>query len=244
MKYPVAAALIAVVLVIIVGAALWMMVPGPAPGPDEDEAHASAVEDETEVEDEEGDLYGGATIAMRDEMAKQSLEANCLVCHEMRMITSQRLTPAQWKAEVDKMINWGAVASEGEQALIVDHLARTYPAEAERAPAEFIAMAAIESPEIVDPDEEPIEGDPAQGERLYKTLCAACHGPTAIGGDLGPSLANRAIIGHAAAYNEIVREGLRTRMPPFKTVLNDQQQRDILVWLRGLPHDAVAQAAQ
>ncbi len=130
----------------------------------------------------------------------------------------------------------GVEVARGEQAYRIH--------EAERAPAEFIAMAAIESPEIVDPDEEPDEGDPAQGERLYKTLCAACHGPTAIGGDLGPSLANRAIIGHAAAYNEIVREGLRTRMPPFKTVLNDQQQRDILVWLRGLPHDAVAQAAQ
>lgn len=240
MKYPVAAALTAVVLVVILGAALWMMVPGPAPAPDEDEAIAEAVE----TVEGDADLYGGATIAMRDEMAEQSLEANCLVCHEMRMITSQRLTPAQWKAEVDKMINWGAVASAGERELITDYLARRYPAEADRAPDEFITLAAVESPEIIDPDEEPIEGDPVEGERLYKSLCSACHGPTAIGGDLGPSLANRAIIGHAAAYNQIVRDGLRLRMPPFKTALNDQQQRDILVWLRGLSRDAVAQATQ
>jgi len=232
MKFPIAAALIAVVLFIIGLGAWWMMVPGPLPAPEENEPVAAV-----EAEDEE-------SIADRDVMAKQALEANCQVCHEMRMITTMRLTPAQWKAEVDKMVNWGAVASEGERELITEYLARHYPADAPRSPVELIALASVQSPELADRlDGETIEGDPAEGQRLYKTLCAACHGPTALGGDLGPRLANRAIIGHAAAYDEIVRKGLR-RMPPFETVLNAQQQRDILVWLRDIPRDVVAQTSR
>ena len=40
-------------------------------------------------------------------VAERQLEENCLICHEATMITRQRLTPVQWKAEVEKMILWG-----------------------------------------------------------------------------------------------------------------------------------------
>lgn len=234
MKYPLAAALIAVVLVIVGLSAWWMMVPDNLEAPVEPgEAEAVAVAGRDDERDgADGDLA-----------ARRAVELNCQVCHEMRMITGLRLTPAQWKAEVDKMVTWGAVVSDGDRALIVDYLARSYPADAPRPAPEFIALASVESPELPPADEEPIEGDAAAGEKLYMTLCSACHGPTARGGELGPSLANRAILGHAAAYNEIVQKGLR-RMPPFKDVLKPQQERDILVWLRGVPRDAVAAAIQ
>lgn len=232
MKFPIAAALIAVVLVIIGLGAWWMMVPGVEAPPDlqevEVEAEAAAPADQNDQAED---------VAHLDLMAKQALEYNCQVCHEMRMITGQRLTPAQWKAEVDKMVTWGAVVSDGDRQLIIDHLARTQPADAPPPEPEYVTLASVESPEIPHSNEAPIEGDAVEGGKLYATLCAACHGPTALGGDLGPSLANRAIIGDAAAYDHIVQKGLR-RMASFETVLNPQQQRDILVWLRGLPRDA------
>jgi len=231
MKFPIAAALIAVVLVLAGLGAWWMMVPEVEAPAEPREPEAVAVADRTEEED----------VAHRDLMAKKALEASCLVCHEMRMITGLRLTPAQWTAEVDKMVNWGAVVSEGDRRLIVDYLARTQPVDAPPPAPELIALASVESPELPPGEEDPIEGDAAEGEKLYMTLCSACHGPTGMGGELGPSLANRAIIGHTAAYNEIVQKGLR-RMPPFGETLKPQQQRDILVWLRGLPRDAVAAA--
>jgi len=228
MRPSLAIAIIAVLLLFVALSTWWMAAPQTPPAPREQGPIAAIKADD----DEE-------TIAKRDLMGKQAVERSCQVCHEMRMITSQRLTPAQWQAEVDKMVNWGAVLFDGERELVAEHLARHYPDTAPPSPVELIALASIESPEILDADEAPIEGDPAEGQRLYMTLCSVCHGPTAMGGDLGPSLANRAIIGHAAAYDQIVQNGLRG-MPPFETVLNSQQQRDILVWLRGIPHDVEA----
>ena len=39
----------------------------------------------------------------REASVRRSLEENCLICHTNDMIASQRLTPAQWKAEIEKM---------------------------------------------------------------------------------------------------------------------------------------------
>ena len=46
--------------------------------------------------------------AYEAKVAERQLEENCLICHEDTMITRQRLTPIQWKAEVEKMILWRA----------------------------------------------------------------------------------------------------------------------------------------
>ena len=53
----------------------------------------------------------------------RSLAQNyCLACHASDMIEQQRLTPAQWTAEVDKMQRWGAEISEGDKAALVSYL--------------------------------------------------------------------------------------------------------------------------
>jgi hypothetical protein len=58
-----------------------------------------------------GSLPDGAGL----EVVKES----CLSCHGGEPITQQRLSRAQWTAEVDKMIRWGAdVAADKKDAMI------------------------------------------------------------------------------------------------------------------------------
>jgi mono/diheme cytochrome c family protein len=60
-------------------------------------------------------------------------------------------------------------------------------------------------------------GDPAQGERLYGSACAGCHGATGQGGD-APALRNPVLLEHATDtyFAETVRRGRRgTAMPAF-----------------------------
>ncbi len=46
----------------------------------------------------------------------------CLVCHDAGVIEQQRLAPAQWERELDKMIRWGAQVSEQDRAGILQYL--------------------------------------------------------------------------------------------------------------------------
>jgi mono/diheme cytochrome c family protein len=51
----------------------------------------------------------------------------CLACHQDDVIRQQRLTRAQWDAELTKMIGWGARVNEQERALLLDYLATSFP---------------------------------------------------------------------------------------------------------------------
>ncbi len=83
------------------------------------------------------------------------------------------------------------------------------------------------------PDREPVPagGDLTHGSQLYAANCATCHGPTGLGGDLGPSLAGKAILNHPREYDQIVQQG-RHRMPGFQAVMKPKDQVDVLAWLR------------
>ncbi len=189
-------------------------------------APAASADDE-----DDGEAY------MREALAKQALTASCLVCPEEAMFASQRLTPAQWKSEVDKMISWGAVLPEADREPVESYLSKHFGAE-EPVPAPGrIALADVKTREVPgDPREGTADADVAKGGQLYLIVCASCHGPTAVGTELGPALANRAVLTHAEDYHKQVRDGLR-KMPAMNTVLNAEQQRDILGWLRALPYD-------
>jgi hypothetical protein len=64
--------------------------------------------------------------AYREAMVRRSIQENCLICHTEDMIAGQRLTAAQWKAEVDKMVTWGAPLPKEATAPLVDYLAKRY----------------------------------------------------------------------------------------------------------------------
>ena len=47
----------------------------------------------------------------------------CVICHEADVIVSQRLPRQGWTREVEKMIRWGAVASDAEKEILIDYFA-------------------------------------------------------------------------------------------------------------------------
>jgi mono/diheme cytochrome c family protein len=169
----------------------------------------------------------------REALTRRSLQENCLICHTEDMIAGQRLTPVQWKAEIEKMVNWGAPLPKDAETSLIDYLSRRY---SDRTAPPVPARAKLTeagSLEVPGPgrDANPVEGDLEHGARAYAANCATCHGPSALGGDLGPSLAGKAILAHPREYERILRQGLR-RMPGFQSVLTPRDQGDVLAWLR------------
>ena len=144
-------------------------------------------------------------------MVRRSLEENCLICHTDDIIAGQRLTSAQWKAEVDKMIGWGAPLPKEAVGPLVEYLAQRYSdREAPPVPSRS-RLKDVGSLEVPSERREPFPsaGDLARGERLHTANCATCHGPTALGGDLGPALVGKAILDHPREYDRIINQGQR-----------------------------------
>jgi sulfite oxidase len=50
------------------------------------------------------------------------LTAGCVVCHDDDVIRQQRLTRAQWDAELNKMIGWGAKVNDEDRGRLLDYL--------------------------------------------------------------------------------------------------------------------------
>jgi mono/diheme cytochrome c family protein len=170
--------------------------------------------------------------AARRVLAERAVRENCLICHSDEMVRTQRLSPKQWKAEVDKMVGWGApVPAEMRQA-VTDYLTAEYPADApapklDRAPLrEFSVPGPLEAPS------KPAGVDLARGATLYSRNCANCHGADGQGAELGPNLVEKPVLLADAAYAEVVRQG-RGRMPGFAPLLDAGAEADILGWLRG-----------
>lgn len=163
-------------------------------------------------------------------LAERTWRDNCLMCHTAEMVSRQRLTAAQWTAEVDKMIGWGAPVPPEDRERLIAFLAAEFPLDKPQEPLdrmppdEVRALSRIVTPEAV-------AGDPEAGAKLYKVHCASCHGADARGGDLGTNLVERPVLVQPEAYNEVVRMGLR-RMPGFREVLKPEQEADLLAWLR------------
>jgi mono/diheme cytochrome c family protein len=175
--------------------------------------------------------------AYREAVVRRSLQENCLICHSEDIIAGQRLTPAQWKAEVEKMVNWGAPLPKEAAGPMVEYLARRYSdREATPVPTRAV-LKEVGSLEVPADRVAPAStaGDLTRGERLYLANCATCHGPTALGADLGPALVGKVILDHPRDYDRIVNQGLR-RMPGFRQTMNPQDQGDVLAWLRRLAY--------
>lgn len=51
---------------------------------------------------------------------------SCLACHQADMVEQQRLNPAAWAREVDKMKRWGAVVGDDDKEPLVSYLAKEF----------------------------------------------------------------------------------------------------------------------
>ena len=164
--------------------------------------------------------------------AAAALRANCEICHDRGMVAQQRLTPAQWQAEVEKMRKWGSPLPADQEKALVDYLSGQFPVTA-------VPMAAPESPgatlaDSVKPLADParFHGDERAGQGLYTDACAECHGADARGKQ-GPNLVQQPILYRFSDFQEIVMRGRRT-MPAFSGVLDRKQLEDVVAWLRTL----------
>jgi ubiquinol-cytochrome c reductase cytochrome c subunit len=168
----------------------------------------------------------------RRALAKRAVGENCAICHSLDLVEGQRLTPPQWKAEVEKMIGWGSPIAPEQTSIVIGYLAAEYPVE--RKPAELgklTASQALGSILPLPPDANQRKGDAARGEGLYAKNCASCHGAEAQGSDLGPILVERPIVVRWSEFSSIIRKG-QGRMPGFSSLLDAQAEADILTWVR------------
>ena len=58
------------------------------------------------------------------EAAKREEQRECVACHGLRFIHSQRLSKAAWQKELDKMAGWGAEMKDKQ--LLLEYLAAEY----------------------------------------------------------------------------------------------------------------------
>ena len=114
--------------------------------------------------------------AYREAMVRKSLQENCLICHTEDMIAGQRLTPAKWKAEVNKMVNWGSPLPKESASPLVEYLARRFSDQAAPTVPARATLKEIDSLGGRDRSGRPGPAgrQPAQGERLYAANCGIC----------------------------------------------------------------------
>jgi ubiquinol-cytochrome c reductase cytochrome c subunit len=164
-------------------------------------------------------------------LAQRTFQDNCLICHAEEMTTRQRLTPAQWKTEVEKMIGWGAPVPADETQRLIDFLAAEYSSEKPVGSVPRLAPAQVfgagQRAETV-----PVaKDDGLRGAALYAVHCANCHGPEGQGGDLGPIVVERPVLLDPAGFRQVLRDG-RRRMPSYRPVLSPSDETALLSWLR------------
>lgn len=167
--------------------------------------------------------------------ARQTFENNCLICHAEEMTTRQRLTPTQWKTEVEKMIGWGAPVPPEEVDRLTAWLASEFSSAKPLPPAPIQPAAplmALEHPILA---QSPLQAVPVpeRSPELFARHCATCHGADGRGADLGPNLVERPILLRPDDWSELVRDG-RRRMPGFRAVLAPEEEADLLKWARAL----------
>jgi hypothetical protein len=60
----------------------------------------------------------------QQDAAKTEEKRACTPCHSLRLVHSQRLKPAAWGKEIDKMAGWGAVVPDRQ--LLLTYLSEEY----------------------------------------------------------------------------------------------------------------------
>ena len=72
-----------------------------------------------------GALSAQSGTEARLQAARQAEARECIQCHSLRLIHSQRLSAAGWGKELDKMAGWGTVIKDRQ--VLLDYLSTEYP---------------------------------------------------------------------------------------------------------------------
>jgi mono/diheme cytochrome c family protein len=162
---------------------------------------------------------------------------SCRMCHEPALVHQQRLSPAQWDAEIEKMIGWGATVAPEERGPLHAYLVENFGPANDASPH---PIAATEVPKPPRRDLNPAQitgtGDPTRGADLYTRHCLNCHGADGRGGEPGQNLVEQEILPRADAFADVTRDG-RHKMPGFAEVLDAPSIEDIRTWLLTLRYD-------
>lgn len=175
---------------------------------------------------------GVAPAAADSQQAIRLLNARCTVCHSTDLIKQQRLNASQWRAEVNKMVGWGAQLSSPEQDLLVAYLASRYHADApeviegETKEEQAGSVAMHGQGHVV------LTGQPPRGAAVYGQNCLPCHGEAGAGG-MGPKLAGNPILNHGESFQQTIMQG-RGAMPAWGSILKPQEIADVHAWLQSL----------
>ncbi len=103
-----------------------------------------------------GLVSAGAGAARQDLPGGKGAELareRCLTCHEADLIVSQRLSRQGWTREVEKMIRWGAIATESEKETLIDYFASRFRP----------------------PSAAPPAAGEGRGRQIFKERCLLCH---------------------------------------------------------------------
>ena len=174
------------------------------------------------------------------EVGKLAFENDCLMCHGTAIVNQQRLTPAQWKAEIQKMVGLGATVPDDDLAGIQAYLEASFgPNNLGR--AERISFQAKGQGELESVPEPLAMVNADQGRTVFAEQCAKCHGADARGGEPGQNLVESVALLAVEPFQKVVREG-RRKMPGFTGVISDNEARHILAWLRTLNYDPLTTA--
>ena len=163
----------------------------------------------------------------------QRITLHCNVCHSMEMIEQQQLTLPQWKAEITKMIGWGATLPKDYEEIMAEHLHKKFrperTAELPRIEPELALKESHQSDQAAVSNAE--RNAPATAE-LYARQCANCHGPEGHGNEIGPRLTGRPSLTRPEQFLDLVVGG-RNRMPAFAATLKNDDLNALRRWLLG-----------
>ena len=159
---------------------------------------------------------------------------SCLICHSDGVIASPRMTEAQWKAEVEKMIGWGAPVQPSEKDELTAFLIDRFVTHARPSPPETLSP---DQAALADRPEPDASAEPGPGADLARGAVPV-QGPVRElprrrwpGGLIGNNLVEKPILVRPREFREVVRTG-RHKMPSFRASLDASGESDLLAWLR------------
>lgn len=100
--------------------------------------------------------------------------------------------------------------------------------------ARFVSKGQVNMDEYIDRATKRVAGDIVQGEKLFNTVCAKCHGKDGKGVEDGEALGEVANVNPWEAYHKI-RNGQPDEDMPALRVLDNQVILNILAYMQTLP---------